>query len=131
MSTPPEQDTATPKKRKATHNDDPLNVALATKQSRTILEVQRALTLRQAKDKLGVTQAEWLRQQQEVLKFLKRDEGEYSTDEDAAYAFLDGTGAKDRFFGMLAGGEAEGMLVNRGGLAWGINDDQYVKALEL
>jgi hypothetical protein len=46
--------------------------------------------------------------------------------EDAACTFLDAP-ARRTAFGMLAGGEAEGMLVNRGGLAWGINDDQYVK----
>ncbi|KAI9877437.1 MAG: hypothetical protein M1830_003894 [Pleopsidium flavum] len=126
MSISPEQATATPKRRKAMHNDDPLNLALATKQSTTILEVKRDLALQQAKNKLGVSQAEWLRLQQELLKFLKHDEGMYSTDEDAAYAFLDVTGAKDRFFGMLAGGEADGMLVNRGGLAWGIDDDKII-----
>ena len=104
--------------------EDELDLALVLKRPTTIREVQREIVLNQVKEKLGITQAEWLRLQQEIRKFLKLSEGKDRTDEDAALLYLNDTGAKDRFFGLLAGGEAEGMLVNRAGLAWGIDDDE-------
>lgn len=113
----------TPKRTPAADHDT-LDLALRPKPSTTILEVQRKIALGKAKRELAMTEAEWLRLQQEMVEFLKQMDGKDRTNEDAAVAFLNETGAKDRFFGMLSGGEAEGMLVNKAGFAWGINDDQ-------
>ncbi len=124
MSAAQDRTNIAPTEAHRTENEDCLDLALATKKPTTIREVQRDFALQQAKTKLGVSQAEWLRLQQEILKFLKQDPEDYGTNEDLAIVFLHDTDAKDRFFGLLSGGEAEGMLVNRGGLAWGIDDDE-------
>lgn len=124
MSATPDQVVMTPKRTLVADGDDTLELPLRPKPSTTILEVQREIALRKAQRELGMTQPEWLRLQQEIVKFLKEMDGKDRTNEDVAVAFLNDTGAKDRFFGMLAGEEPEGMLVNRAGLAWGINDDQ-------
>lgn len=89
--------------------------------------MQRRNSLQQAQRKLGIVEADWLPLQQEISKYLKSTIDEYRTDTTAALAFLHDTGAKDRFFGLQTGEEAEGMLVNRAKLAWGFDDDQYVK----
>lgn len=89
--------------------------------------MQRRTALKQAQRKLGIVEADWLPLQQEISKYLKSTINEYRTDTTAALAFLHDTGANDRFFGLQAGEEAEGMLVNRAKLAWGFDDDQYVK----
>ena len=126
MSASPEQGIAKPGRVQVPDDADALDLTLGTGPSTTIGEVQREIALRPIKQELGIGQAEWLRLQQEILKFMRHENGEPRTNEDAAVAFLNDTGAKDRFFGLLAGGEAEGMLVNRAGLAWGIDDHQYV-----
>lgn len=124
MSVPPKQVTANPERPQVHNDEDALDLTLARNPSTTIEEVHHDIALEQVKQKLGITQAEWLRLQQEILKFLKQMKEGHKSNEDAALAFLNDTNAKDRFFGLLAGGEAEGMLVNRAGLAWGIHDQQ-------
>ena len=108
-------------------NEGRLDLTIATEPSTTIHEIKRELVLRAVKEELGITQEGWLRLQHEIVEFLNEKGGEKGTDEDAALAFLNDTGAKDRFFGFLSGRKAEGMLVNRDVLAWGVDDDRYVK----
>ena len=108
--------------------DDRLNLKLAFKPANTATGLVQSLALVDAKEELCMSSAEWLRFQQEIIRFLGSAEWLYESCREAAYAFLEGTGANERFFGMLAGGEAEGLLVNRGGLAWDLDNDRCVSS---
>ena len=106
--------------------DDRLNFKLALKPATTVDGLVQSLALGNVKEELCMSSAEWLRFQQEIVKFLDQGEWLYESYNEAAYAFLEGTGANERFFGILPGAEAEGMLINRGGLAWDLDNDRYV-----
>lgn len=106
--------------------DDRLKLKLALKPASTATGLVQSLALVDVQEELCMSSAEWLRFQQEIIRFLDQGEWLYLSYHEAAYAFLEGTGANERFFGMLAGAEAEGLLVNRGGLAWDLDNDRYV-----
>jgi hypothetical protein len=127
MPAPPEQGLPGPELTRVHDDEDTSVLAFARGPPNSIEEVQRRISLQQAKRKLGIVEADWLPLQQEISKYLKSTIDEYRTNTTAALAFLHDTGAKDRYFGLVADEEAEGMLVNRAGLAWGFDDDQYVR----
>ena len=106
--------------------DDRLSLKLALKPATTATGLVQSLALVHAKEALCMSSAEWLRFQREIIRFLNQGEWLYESYHEAAYAFLEGTGANERFFGVLADAEAEQLLVNRGGLAWDIDNDRYV-----
>lgn len=108
--------------------DDRLNLKLSLGLATTATGLVQSMALDNAKEELCMSSAEWLRFQQEIIRFLAQGEWLYHSYHEAAYAFLEGTGANERFFGMLPGGEAEGLLINRGGLAWDLDNDRCVRS---
>lgn len=108
--------------------DDRLKLKLSLGPATTATGLVQRLALVDAKEELCMSSAEWLRFQQEIIRFLDQGEWLYQSYHEAAYAFLEGTGANERFFGMLPGAEAEGLLINRGGLAWDLDNDRCVRA---
>lgn len=108
--------------------DDRLKLKLSLGPATTATGLVQSLALVDAKEELCMSSAEWLRFQQEIIRFLDQGEWLYQSYHEAAYAFLEGTGANERFFGLLPGAEAEGLLINRGGLVWDLDNDRCVRS---
>lgn len=86
------------------------------------------IILRETKKALGVDENGWTALLQDVKKFLERRGGAGMADDgNLADQFLN-SGKKvkmgDKYFGILPGAEAEGLLINEGGWCWGLEDEK-------
>ncbi|KAI9819263.1 MAG: hypothetical protein M1827_007419 [Pycnora praestabilis] len=113
--------------------DDALDLNPFVQRATTTRDLQRDINLQQAQEKLGIDGAEWLRLQQDVKNFISRpNDSRDRSDQEAlmtATAFLESGGAvkmADKFFGFLGEAVTDLILVNRGGLVWGVDDTMQV-----
>ncbi|KAI9709390.1 MAG: hypothetical protein M1812_007726 [Candelaria pacifica] len=98
--------------------------------STTSVGAYHDIILRDTKKALGVDKNGWAALQQDVKKFMEQDGGVgKDDDEEVAKQFLE-SGDKvkmgNKHFGILPGAEAEGFLINEGGLCWGLDDEKLL-----